>query len=69
MKKKSSKMATGMAIGVAAGVTLGALGAMKIPEVANSKFVRQSKKAIRKNAGKMINTAQSIVDSIPRMLS
>ena len=68
MRKKSGRMATGMAIGVAAGVTLGALGAMKIPEVANSKFVRQSKKAIKKNANKMISTAQNIVDSIPRML-
>ena len=69
MRKKSSKMATGMAIGIAAGVTLGALGAMKIPEVTSSKFVRQSKKAIRRNASKMLGTAQSIVDSIPRMLS
>lgn len=69
MKKKSSKMTTGMAIGVAAGVTLGALGAMKLPEVKNSKFVRQSRKAIKKNANKMLGTAQSIVDSIPRMLS
>ena len=67
MKKKSNKLATGMAIGVAAGITLGALGAVKIPSVANSKFLKQSKKALKKNADKMLYNVESFIDSMPKM--
>ena len=68
MKKKSIKMATGMAIGMATGVSLGAIGAMQIPGVANSKFVKQTKKTLKRNAGKAISTVESLVDSLPKML-
>lgn len=68
MKKRSSNLATGMAIGIATGIALGAFGAMQMPGVVNSRFMRNAKKSLKKNASKVVGSVESFIDSVPKML-
>ena len=68
MKKKSNNILTGVAIGMAAGAALSAFGMMQMPGVSNSKMIKKAKKAVKKNAGKVMHTAENIVSSLPKMM-
>ncbi len=68
MRKKSNKMATGMAIGMAVGTAIGAIGAMQMPNMVNSKFMKNAKKTMKRNADKAISGIENIMGSIPKMM-
>lgn len=68
MKRKGS-MASGIMIGIAAGVTIGALGAVNMPGVVNSRFMKNAKKSFKKNASRTIGAVESFIDCVPKMLS
>jgi len=66
--KKSSNMLTGVAIGMAAGAAISAFGVMQMSGMSSQKFIKKAKKAAKKNAGKIISTAENIVSTIPKMM-
>ncbi|MEE1280363.1 MAG: hypothetical protein UHH95_06005 [Oscillospiraceae bacterium] len=68
MRKKSSNMAAGVAIGMTVGAALGAIGAISMPNMASSKFMKKAKKTVRRNADRAISGIESIMDSIPKMM-
>lgn len=68
-KKSSNNIAAGIAIGAVAGMTIGALGAAKMSGVSSARFMKNTKKSLKQNAHKMANTAQNIIDSIPKFMS
>ena len=68
MRRNSSKMATGVAIGMTVGAALGAIGAISMPNMTSSKFMKKAKKTVRRNADKAISGIESIMDSIPKMM-
>lgn len=62
-------MASGIMIGIAAGVTIGALGAVNMPGVVNSRFMKNAKKSFKKNASRTIGAVESFIDYVPKMFS
>ncbi len=66
--KKSSNMLTGVAIGMAAGAAISAFGVMQMSGMSSHKMMKKAKKTAKKNAGKILNTAENIVSAIPKMM-
>lgn len=59
---------TAVALSMAAGAAIGAIGAMQIPKMTNAKFTKKAKKNFKKTADKALNTAQNIINSIPKYM-
>lgn len=67
MKRKTSNMATGVAIGMAVGAALGVVGATQVPNMMNSKMMRKTKKAIKRNTDKAMLGIESLMSNISKM--
>lgn len=68
MKKKSSNIITGMAIGMAAGAALGAFSLGKMSGVSSTRLMNKTRKTLKKNADKAIDTISNIANTIPKFL-
>lgn len=67
MKRKNTNIATGVAIGMAVGAALGVVGATQVPNMMNSKMMRKTKKAIKRNTDKAMLGIESLMSNISKM--
>lgn len=67
MKRKNNNV-TAIALSMAAGAAIGAIGATQFPKMTQAKFTKKAKKNFKKTADKALNTAQNIIDAIPRYM-